>query len=176
MKKDKLFGSCGHLVDWDTQPVWVRNKEREYGPTYSYMVLCYICRPGFNVLDHPPGLDDAGPSKTQNVEVPDDFQRRLHEYYETCKKLQAAKRNDYTAGLSPYHNYEKAAEIMGCSTGLAMLGRLNEKVVRLSLALKGNKLQVVDHELQVPESMSDSCRDISILAGLIALWLEDNSA
>ena len=98
----------------------------------------------------------------------DKFQRRVEAYYEQCAKLQAAKRNDYTANLSPYYNYEKSAEVMGCSTGLAMLGRLNEKVIRLALALKGN-------ELQVSESMADSCRDITILAGLIALWLEDET-
>lgn len=166
----KIYGSCGHEVEWDAPSIrW--HGYGQYGEEYSYGVLCARCRLLYDVLEPPSGLTYTVPFEHEEWatdSTPDDFPQRVEAYYAECAELQARKRNDYTAGMSPYYNYEKTAEVMGCSTGLAMLGRLNEKVVRLALALKGN-------ELQVNESMVDSCRDITILAGLIALWLEDTT-
>ena len=157
----EIYGTCGHRVEWDTKPIWVL-EQGLFGPEYGFMTVCPGC------VDKYPAIDPPDTEEYRWVSR-DGFQRRVEAYYDACATLQAAKRNDYAAHLSPYYNYEKSAEVMGCSTGLAMLGRLNEKVVRLALALKGNKLQV-------DESMVDSCRDITILAGLIALWLEDTAA
>lgn len=99
----------------------------------------------------------------------DEFQQQLHEFFAQCKALQQKKRNDYTGTKSPLFNYEKSAEIMGVSTALGMLGRMQEKVIRLSLALQGNELQTDD------ESFVDTCRDVAILAGLIAIEVQSAS-
>lgn len=55
----------------------------------------------------------------------------------------------------------------------SMLKRLQEKVVRLSLVLQGNRLIVGDEGLGDFFSIKDLCHDISILAELITLWMED---
>src|SRR3990167_8393924 len=85
----------------------------------------------------------TGVEEVENIMSKDTkFAKRVEQWYEECIALQTRKRNDYTAALDPFYNYTRSGDVMGVSAGLSMLGRLEEKVVRLSLALRGNKLQV----------------------------------
>ena len=47
------------------------------------------------------------------------FNARMPEIHET-------KRNDYSAGHSPIHNYETSAEVMGTTPEMVMLTRTQE--------------------------------------------------
>tara|TARA_Y100000310_G_scaffold342363_1_gene445317 strand:- start:1880 stop:2200 length:321 start_codon:yes stop_codon:yes gene_type:complete len=98
----------------------------------------------------------------------DKFQKDLAEFFEVCKGLQERKRHDYTGDNDPLYNYHISAALMGVSTPLGMLGRLQEKVVRVGLALRGGALEVAD------ESVKDSLRDIAILASLIAVSTKED--
>ena len=93
-----------------------------------------------------------------------DVSEFIADFFGECFEIQTKKRHDYTGSHHPLYNYEKSGEVVGISTGQAMLSRMQEKVIRLSLALEGNELQVSD------ESFRDTCKDISILAALIAYW------
>jgi hypothetical protein len=84
-----------------------------------------------------------------------EFTARMREIHET-------KRNDYSAGHSPIHNYETTAQVMGTTPELVMLTRIQEKVIRAANLLGGVEQMVKD------ESIEDTLLDISNISALIA--------
>ena len=92
----------------------------------------------------------------------DAFDRELDE----IRDLHAAKRADYTGDESALANYEFSAEMMGVPVVTGMFGRLCEKVFRIkSLLGTGKEPKVTD------EKMTDTLRDIAIIATLMRLHL-----
>jgi len=90
---------------------------------------------------------------------------RFSQILNEMKDLHDAKRSDYTGdGADILHNYRMAAQTMGISTPLAILGRLQEKVTRLAMILPKEEWRVKD------EPPTDTWLDIAIIGvlGLIA--------
>ena len=92
----------------------------------------------------------------------DAFDRELDE----IRDLHAAKRADYTGDESALANYEFSSGMMGVPVVTGMFGRLCEKVFRIkSLLGTGKEPKVTD------EAMTDTLRDIAIIATLMRLHL-----
>ena len=85
------------------------------------------------------------------------FRRLLDEVYET----HTTKRKDYTGDEDPLHNYAMAAQAAGCSTEQAMLGRVQEKVTRVSVLFKSTEPPAVE------ENVNETLIDIATIALLI---------
>lgn len=82
--------------------------------------------------------------------------------------IRKAKRNDYTGDSGDnLYNYRRAAEVAGCSVELLMLARMQEKVTRVSVLLRGTEQQVLD------ETIEDTLVDIGNIAMLIGASLEN---
>jgi hypothetical protein len=92
----------------------------------------------------------------------DAFDRELDE----IRVLHAAKRADYTGDESALANYEFSSGMMGVPVAVGMFGRLSEKLFRIkSLLGTGREPRVTD------EKMTDTLRDIAIIATLMRLHL-----
>lgn len=97
-----------------------------------------------------------------------DFDAAFDALLDRERTIHDAKRNDYTGGLDPLYNYRKSAEVMGISCALGMVGRLQEKVTRLSVLLRDGAERKVEDE-----KIADTCIDIAIIAKLIAIEAGD---
>lgn len=107
----------------------------------------------------------------------DTFPNILHRYYLThgdafdreldeIRVLHAAKRADYTGDESALANYEFSSEMMGVPVAVGMFGRLSEKVFRIKSLFNTGRTPAVSDE-----KMTDTLRDIAIIATLMRLHL-----
>ena len=99
------------------------------------------------------------------------FDRRFEELLKEVRDLHARKRHDYTGGGDPLANYRATAEfackvlgITDVSPSHIMLLRMIEKAQRLLVLL-----HVPSHERADSETLTDTCKDIAIIALLVAI-------
>lgn len=95
----------------------------------------------------------------------DEFRDELEAIFE----LHNAKRSDYTGdGVDLLANYRFSSNMVGLPIEQGMFMRMSEKIYRIkSIMSKGGDVQVLD------ESLTDTLRDICVIALLMKLSLQD---
>lgn len=92
------------------------------------------------------------------------FISRLSELALECVETARRKNQDYASSADPFKNF-RAAEQLGISTETGFLVRMGDKLARV-----GNLLQ---RDAAVKdESISDTLKDLSNYALILAIWLE----
>ena len=88
---------------------------------------------------------------------------------EQAKQLMSRKNNDYTAGGSPFSNFEMA-NMFGVDPKLGLLLRVMDKIKRIETFIRQGKLDVVN------ESRTDSVIDIiNYMVLLEGMFIDDVS-
>lgn len=91
------------------------------------------------------------------------------EELDAIKTLHDAKKHDYTGGQHPLANYAFSASMVGLPPYLGMFQRMCEKVYRIHALTQSGSEPVVD------ESLTDTLRDIAIIAILMRLSLSETA-
>ena len=103
------------------------------------------------------------------------------EELEEIKKLQAAKRSDYTAGsVDPLANYRFSSNMVGFDVVSGMFMRLCEKMYRVKSVMEKERATadicgIPEPPVVTDESLADTFRDIAIISILCRLALTEGT-